>query len=110
MRKVQTPEQFLREQRETAEKEAAEILLARKKAAAFNMAVRQLEIQQSAAATPPTPTQELNRAKLRQEARRLSSVLRTIDATGEDKRPQQQEQERRATHLLLASMAEELEV
>ena len=96
-----SPEQFLREQKLAAEKEATALLLARKKAAAFNMAMRQLELKH--AALPPTPQQEETRAKLRKEARRLSVALRTIDATSDEQRPVLQQQERRATHLLLGT-------
>jgi len=103
-RKALTPEQFLREQKEAAEREATAILLARKKAAAFNMAMRQLELK-SAAETKMTPQQEEKRAKLRQEARRLSVALRTMDNTGEENRPEVQKQERRATHLLLGELS-----
>jgi len=43
--KALTPEQFLENQRSAAEKEAQAILLARKKAATYNMAVREMEIK-----------------------------------------------------------------
>jgi hypothetical protein len=134
-----TPEQFFKAQKDAAEREAQAIILARKKAAAFNLAMRQLEIS-SAHASKPTPSGPLSptnstvaattapssttmmttntspivdesetRTKLRKEARRLSQVLRTMDEQKEEQRPVLKQQERRATHLLLASMASELE-
>ena len=103
-RKVVTPEQFFKEQRELAEREAQALILARKKAAAFNMAMRQLELKQTVG-TNQTPQQEEQRAKLRREARKLSVALRSIDEVAEERRPVLQQQERRATHLLLGTFS-----
>lgn len=108
-RKIVSPEIFFKEQRDAAEREAQALLLARKKAAAFNMAMRQHELQMALKEHEPTPAQEEQRAKLRREARKLSVALRTMDEVSEDRRPVLQQQERRATNLLLASMAEEFE-
>jgi hypothetical protein len=81
------------------------LLLARKKAAAFNMAMRQLELKQEVLLQQKTPQQEEQRAKLRKDARKLSVALRSIDEVADDKRPVLQQQERRATHLLLGKFA-----
>jgi len=107
----QTPESFLMQQKLAAEQEAAAVLLARKKAAAFNMAMRQHELAASVQKTiAKMPKEDKDtREKLRQEARRVSHVLRNIDDSPSQSRPMADGQQRRATQLVLASMAEELE-
>jgi hypothetical protein len=90
-RSLLTPEQFLKEQKLLAEKQIQEMILARKKAATFNMAMRHLELKQAAAAAaaaasssstsktstaPLQQTDDATRQKLRKEARKLSIAMR----------------------------------
>lgn len=105
--RAQTPAEFLAAQKLLAEKEAAEILLARKKAATFNMALRQMELAKHADVSNKTTAQKAEREQLRAQARRVSTVLRKLDET--PTRPAEDVVQRRATTMMMADMASELE-
>lgn len=130
---VLTPEQFMKEKKQMAEREYAAIMLARKKAAAYNMAIRQVELQQrKQSMLPPlavvTAPEVVPQENVRRAARRVSVSLNEAPlkqqqqqqdvplpaaptfSTTPSHRPSATIQQRRGTSLLLAAMCEELEV
>ncbi|KAH9246808.1 hypothetical protein BASA81_015586 [Batrachochytrium salamandrivorans] len=129
---LKTPEQFMLEKKQMAEREYANIALARKKAAAYNMALRQVQITQRKQSLLP-PAQE-QQTTVRRAARRVSVSLaeaplakaeiplplapplsNTTTTTSSSGRLSLvggggSIEQRRGTSLLLATMCEELEV